>query len=109
MISPLYLVTRYFAYKEDESTYTELPNNQILTQNTELYCFTENSNPWSYVDLAGNRTALDDTVNVTTGISTLSVTTDEPGYYSCEVMHRGTSVTYNVGIFDVADYTGNLH
>ena len=94
---------------DSNSESTELPNNQILTQNTELDCFTENSNPWSYVDLAGNRTDLNTAVDVTTGISTLSVTTDEPGYYSCEVMHRGKSVTYNVGIFDLANYTGNLH
>ena len=88
------------------TTFTELPNNQILSQDTTLYCITETSNPWSYVDLAGNRTALNATVNVTTGISTLPVTTDEPGYYSCQVIRGSSNVTYNVGIFDFTNYTG---
>ena len=86
--------------------YSEIPNNHILSQNTTLYCITESSTPWSYVDLAGIRTVLNTTVDANTGISILAVTTDNPGYYSCEVARTGFYETYTAGVFDLTNYTG---
>ena len=90
--------------------YTELPTNHILSQNTTLYCITENSTPWSYLDLAGNVTVLNTTfINAAIGLATLSVTTDNPGYYSCQVIQSGgLDETYTVGIFSNPSYTCKL-
>ena len=88
----------------------ELPTNHIFSQNTTLYCITENSTPWSYVDLTGIRTVLNTTViNAAIGLTTLSVTTDNPGYYSCQVIQSGgLDETYTVGIFNNPSFTCKL-
>ena len=86
--------------------YTEFPNNQIISKDSSLYCITESSTPWSYVNPFGIRTVLNTTVDANTGISILAVTTDNPGYYSCEVARTGFYETYTAGVFDLAIYTG---
>ena len=58
--------------------------------------------------MSGNTTILSSTADASTGISTLSVTTDVAGYYSCEVsLEGGMSRTYTVEMMDVSQYTGN--
>ena len=61
---------------------------------------------WSYVDLVGNRSVLSSATDVTTGVSVLTVTTDNPGYYSCEVARTGFYEIYTAGVFDLTNYTG---
>ena len=90
----------------NSTVYTRLLNNQIQFRSTTLYCITETDLPWSYVDLAGNETVLNTTVNVTTSISTLSVTTDNPGYYSCQAIIASVSEIFDIGILDLTNYTG---
>ena len=90
----------------NSSVYTRLLNNQIQFKSTTLYCISETNLPWSYVDLSGNRTVLNTTVDVNTSISTLSVTTDNPGYYSCQAIIANVSETFNIGILDLTNYTG---
>ena len=46
---------------------------------------------WSYVDLAGTSTDLTSTTDASTGVSTIQVSTTQPGYYSCEVTENGGS------------------
>ena len=86
--------------------YTEFPNNHIISKDSSLYCITEISTPWSYIDLAGIRTVLNATVDANKRISILAVTTDNPGYYSCEVARTGFYETYTAGVFDLTNYTG---
>ena len=88
-------------------TNIQRPSNQIISEDTALYCITENSTPWSYVDLTGNKTDLNNTVDDNTGIGTLAITTDQPGYYSCQVTRNGVDEKYTVGIFNFTPYTGN--
>ena len=75
------------------STYSPLENNAVLISDTTLYCLTENENTpevmWSYVDLAGTSTDLTSTTDASTGVSTIQVSTTQPGYYSCEVTENG--------------------
>ena len=77
------------------STYTPLEDNTVLTSDTTLYCVTENKNTpevmWSYVDVAGTSTDLTSTTDASTGVSTIQVSTTQPGYYSCEVTENGGS------------------
>ena len=62
---------------------------------------------WSYEDVSGNRTELSAMTDASTGVSSLSVTTDVPGYYSCKVsLEGGTNRTYTVEMMDISQYTG---
>ena len=76
-----------------ELTYSPLEDNTALISNTTLYCVTENKNTpevmWSYVDLAGTSTDLTSTTDASTGVSTIQVSTTQPGYYRCEVTENG--------------------
>ena len=100
-----FLVNNPFGIDSFISAYNPLQNNQIIFQDTTLYCITETNLPWSYVDLAGNRTVLNTTVDANTGISILAVTTDNPGYYSCQADGR----IYTVGFFDPTNSSSKLY
>ena len=105
------LVGSSFGKKIGSTTFTALSDNSILTSNTTLYCITDSSNTpeveWRYEDVFGNRTDLSATTDVSTGVSTLSVTTDVPGYYSCKVfLEGGMNKTYTVEMMDISQYTG---
>ena len=105
------LVGSSFGRQIDSSTFTALSDNSILISNTTLYCITDSSNTseveWSYEDVSGNSTDLSATTVVSTGVSTLSVTTDVPGYYSCKVfLEGGTNRNYTVEMMDISQYTG---
>ena len=63
---------------------------------------------WSYVDLDGNRSVLSSSTDVTTGVSVLTVTTDNPGYYSCEVTQQGVSKIYGILLNDPSLLTGTV-
>ena len=82
------------------STYSPLEDNRVLISDTTLYCVTENKNTpevmWSYVDLACTSTDLTSTTDASTGVSTIQVSTTQPGYYSCEVTENGGSNIYVV-------------
>ena len=106
----MFLVGSSFGKQIGSSTFTALPDNSILTSNTTLYCITDSSNTpeveWSYEDVSGTRTDLSATTDASTGVSTLSVTTEVPGYYSCKVsLEGGTNRTYTVEMMDISQYT----
>ena len=64
---------------------------------------------WSYEDASGNRSVLSGTTDAGTGISTVSVSTDIPGYYSCNVSKEGgMKMIYTVEMLDLSLYTGNI-
>ena len=64
---------------------------------------------WSYVDLAGMRSDVPSTTDLSTGVSIIQVLTSEPGYYTCEVTDNGGSNRmYTVGILNTELYTGRL-
>ena len=105
------IVGSSFGKKIGSSTFTTLSDNSILISNTTLYCITDiSSTPeveWSYEDVSGNRTELSATTDASTGVSSLSVTTDIPAYYSCLVsLEGGTNRTYSVEMMDISQYTG---
>ena len=105
------LVGSSFGNQISSSTFTALSDNSILISNTTLYCITDSRNTpeveWSYEDVFGNITDLSATTDASTGVSTLSVTTDVPGYYSCKVsLEGGTNRTYTVEMRDISQYTG---
>ena len=92
------LLANLFGRTIGASTFKELNNNTILSQNTTLYCVTENRNTpqvtWSYVGLDGIRTFPISETNGTTGVSFLELTNENPGIYSCQVTRNGENVTY---------------
>ena len=95
------------------NTFKPLSKDSILTSDTTLYCLTDSINGtvvvWSYEDASGIRNVLSGTTDASTGISTLSVSTDVPGYYSCDVSKEGgVKMIYTVEILDVSLYTGNI-
>ena len=105
------LVGSSFGKKIGSSTFTALSDNSILISNTTLYCITDSSNTpeveWSYEDVSDNRTDLSAMTDASTGVSSLSVTTDVPGYYSCKVsLKGGMNKTYTVEMMDISQYTG---
>ena len=107
----MFLVGSSFGMQISSSTFTALSDNSILTSNTTLYCITDSINTpeveWSYEDVSGNRTDLSATTDASTGVSTLFVTTDVPGYYSCKVsLEGGTNRAYTVEMMDISQYTG---
>ena len=95
------------------SNYSSLPDNRLIASNTTLYCVTENENTpevmWSYVDLAGTSTDLTSTTDASTGVSTIQVSTTQPGYYSCEVTENGGSTKmYTAGVLNANNYPGSV-
>ena len=98
----------------DSTTYISLTESSILITNTTLYCVAEDiSSPevvWSYTDSSNVATILPAVSNdATTGISTLNVYSNNPGYYSCEVTtEEGSVVTHTVRMLDTTLYTGAI-
>ena len=110
----LIIIGSSFGNQINSNTLVTLLEDSILIYNTILYCLTDNRNAsgvvWSYEDVSGNLSVLSGTTEASTGISTLSVTTDVPGYYSCEVsLEGGMKRTYTIEIIDISLYKGRLH
>ena len=85
--------------------------NTVLNQDTTLYCLGENNIPvnWSYVNLTGDTSTLNTSTNVITGFSVLSITTDSPGYYSCQISRSdGVTETRTTGLLITTNYTCKL-
>ena len=103
-----------FGIQNNATVFEALSDNSILVANSTLHCLTENKETtnitWSYVDNTGIRSILNSPTDVSTGVSTLSISTDLPGMYSCQVTQdRGTSWTYAVELIDVFSiYTGKF-
>ena len=56
---------------------------------------------WTFENTNGVNTNLSATTDATTGVSTLYVTNDKAGYYSCEVSQNGSNTrTYTVKMLD---------
>ena len=95
--------------------YTLQDTNAILFTDTKFVCFTtDNTYPiqWKYqVTQLGIITDITSMSvwNSTYGTSTLSVSADQSGYYSCAVTIPALNrTTYTVGIFDPKYTTGKL-
>ena len=100
-----------FGIQENATTFKAISDNSILSADTTLYCITEiketQSVTWSYVDNAGIQSNPTSTTDSSTGVSTLSITTDLPGMYSCQVTQdRGATKMYTVEMIDISLYTG---
>ena len=75
---------------------------------------TENQNmtqvTWIYTDISEYSTVLSATTDATTGVSTLNVTNEKSGHYSCKVTQNGghtrtyTTVMLNPGDFILEMY-----
>ena len=64
---------------------------------------------WTHVDLAGMRSNLNSTTDLSTGVSIIQVITSEPGYYTCEVTENGgSSKMYTAVMADNIIYTGRM-
>ena len=98
----------------DSTTYISLTESSILITDATLYCVAEDtSSPevvWSYTDSSDVTTILPAVSNdVTIGISTLNVYSNNPGYYSCEVItNTGIVRIHKVRMLDTTLYTGEL-
>ena len=102
-----------FGKQINSNALVSLSEDSILLSNTDLYCITNNriitDLVWSYEDVSGNSIVLSGSIDTSTGISTLSVSTDVPGYYSCEVsLEGGMKRTYTIEMKDLSMYTGAL-
>ena len=103
-----------FGQQTGTGTFSALGNNSFLIRDTTLYCLTENQNDpqvtWTFINTDGHITFLSATTDATTGVSTLNVTNEKPGHYSCKVTQNGgdtqtyTTVMLNQGNFMLSMY-----
>ncbi|KAI6653443.1 hypothetical protein LOD99_3662 [Oopsacas minuta] len=88
--------------------YNNLEDLSVLTTNTTLYCITDVIDIpeviWKYEDLEGVNTSQSAETDFFTGFSSLLVTTDKVGYYSCYVTENGVSKTYSIAVMDTEVY-----
>ena len=94
-----------FGEQINGNKFVALKDNSLLNTNATLYCITETKNTpqvtWTFEDTNGVSTSLSAMTDATTGVSTLSVTNDKAGYYSCEVSQNGGNTrTYTVEMLD---------
>ena len=99
-----------FAEITSQGMYSILSGNEVFYADTTLACATSGiAQPqWSYKDnqLANDVTQLATTWNSITGISTLTITTTQQGYYTCTPIAGGT--TYTVAIFNLDVTVGRI-
>ena len=104
-----YLLVSPFGEKTKENNYIALKDS-ILYKNTTLYCVTEvQSTPqviWTFLHPSGVNTILPAPTNTTTGVSTLYVTNDKPGIYTCVVSQNGGNTKTYFAV--MKDYTQGL-
>ena len=98
----LFLLGTNFAEELSQGIYNILPGNEVFYVDTTLACATSGiAQPqWSYKENQGANDVnqLATTWNSITGISTLTKTTTQQGYYTCTPIAGG--VTYTVAIFN---------
>ncbi|KAI6650284.1 Low affinity immunoglobulin epsilon Fc receptor isoform X2 [Oopsacas minuta] len=100
-----------FGEIDASNTHQSIEDNSILISSKTLYCITETSvyNPqvsWSYTDLDNYCTSRPSETDPITGISYLSISTEESGYYSCVVAQdSGTITTHIIALLDPSVYT----
>ncbi|KAI6657364.1 Secretory phospholipase A2 receptor [Oopsacas minuta] len=100
-----------FTFGEEmaSNVYEYLSDLSVLTTNTTLYCITEKIDIpeviWNYEDLQGVRISLSADTDFFTGFSSLLVTTDKSGYYSCDVTENGINKTYTIAVMNPYVYT----
>ena len=92
-----------FTYEEE---YNLLSGNDVFYADTTLVCAISGASEpsWQYKAVQTNNyiTESSNSWNSTTGISTLTITTTQQGYYTCTPIAGG--ITYTVAIFN-PDYT----
>ena len=92
----------YFAELTSQGENNILSGNEIFNASTTLVCATSGASepPWQYKAvqtdnyISQSATSWDST----TGISTLTITTTQQGYYTCTPIAGG--ITYTVAIFN---------
>lgn len=114
VINYLFVLESSFGQIINSTTFMSLVENSIITKDTTLYCVAEDKTSpqiiWTYTNSSGTSSNITATSNdATTGISTLYVYSNKPGYYSCEVITEvGTVKMHTVKVLDTALYTGKL-
>ena len=82
--------------------YNILSGNEVFNTSTTLVCATNTASEplWKYKEVQTDSyiTQSSTTWDSTTGISTLTITTTQQGYYTCTPIAGGTS--YTVAIFN---------
>ena len=112
---PTLVIGSYLTSLSPSMEYTLQETNAIFFTNTKFVCFTtDNTYPIQWKYQATQLGEVDEITslsiwNSTYGMSTLLVSTDQPGFYSCDVtiptMNR---TTYIVGVFDPTYTFGKL-
>ena len=92
-----------FAEKLSSEDYRMLSGNNIFYTDRTLVCVTSDTSQeiqWTYQPTqdSTNIARTDATWDTVTGISELSITITEQGYYTCEILPGGTN--YTVAIFN---------
>ena len=85
-----------------QGIYNILSGNDVFLNDTTLACVTSGTSPpqWSYKAAQTNTYTTQSATSwdSTTGISTLTITTTQQGYYTCTPIAGG--ITYTVAIFN---------
>ena len=93
-----------------EEEYILLSGNDVLYASTTLVCATsEATEPqWTFKAVQTNNyiNESSNSWDSTTGISTLTITTTQQGYYTCTPIAGG--ITYTVAIFNSNDTLGKI-
>ena len=95
--------------------YNELEINTILYRNVTLICgdvINPSSSSTNWIYSQNNDLSMNNTVNPTNfgsqpGITFISVTNSQQGFYQCRIQKQdGNSSVYTVGVFDYSITTG---
>ena len=100
----------YFAEITSQGEYNTLSGNDIFYANTTLVCATSGASEpsWQYKAVQTDNYINESSTSwdSTTGISTLTITTTQQGYYTCTPIAGG--ITYTVAIFNPDDTLGKI-
>ena len=100
----------YFAELTSQGEYNILSGNEVFNSSTTLVCVTSDASEpsWQYKAVQTDNYISQSSTSwdSTTGISTLTITTTQQGYYTCTPIAGG--ITYTVAIFNPDDTLGKI-
>ena len=104
------MVGTRFAELTSQGEYNILSGNEVFNTNTTLVCVTSGASEPSFqykaVQTDNYISQSSTSWDSTTGISTLTITTTQQGYYTCTPIAGG--ITYTVAIFNPDNTAGKI-
>ena len=104
------MVGTRFAELTSQGEYNILSGNEVFITSTTLVCATSDASEpsWQYKPIQTDNYITESSTSwdSTTGISTLTITTTQQGYYTCTPIAGG--ITYTVAVFNPDNTLGKI-